>query len=405
MCLRLFATALLAVFAIPGVAVALWNDQLEIFAAQSISQDDNIFRLGRSVDPTPILGTTATGDRYLSTSAGVRFDVPVSAQRFIGSATVERRRHDRFSNLDLDGHVAEVAWLWQVGRRFDGRVGYSNEYLLGSFANLQGGIQTRSPNFIRLRRTLGEAGIQLATNWELRGSLAERQHSNSAPEFQVSDARIDEADLTLNFTSRSGNSIGLSVQSESGWLPRRQLVGGVLVDNSYEQRSAATVLDWRITEPSRVNVRVGRVSRSYRDVYERDFSGWTLDAEYDWRPTTRFSMTALAERNISASEEVNIGFVFVERLALRPRLRITDRFELSANIEHSEREYLGDPALQLIEGSRVTEQGRAAGLTLGWTATSLVHLSLAWRRQERDSVLQFAEYEAELLTFQVRVTL
>jgi exopolysaccharide biosynthesis operon protein EpsL len=403
--LCLLATTLFAAICVPGVTVALWNDQLELFAAQAISQDDNIFRLGRSVDPLPILGTTHTGDRYLSTSAGLRFDIPVSAQRFVGSATLERRRYDRFSNLDLDAHAADIAWLWQLGRRFEGRVGYSNDFLLGSFANLQGGIQTRSPNFIRLRRAYGQAGFRLATNWELRGSMAERQHSNSALEFRVSDARIDEADLGLYFTARSGNRVGLMVQSESGWLPRRQLVGDMLINNSYEQRAAAVVFDWRISEPSRMGLRIGQVSRSYRELTERDFSDWMLVASYEWRPSARFSLTALAERNISASEEVNIGFVFVERLALRPRLRVTERFELSANIEHSDRAYLGDSALRLIEGPRVNEQGRVLGLTMGWMATPLVHLNLGWRRQERNSVLRFAEYESELLTFEVRVTL
>jgi hypothetical protein len=66
-------------------AHALWEDRLALFALETVTHDDNVFRISSAVDPASVLRSSSAGDTYQTTSLGVNLDVPVSRQRFRGS--------------------------------------------------------------------------------------------------------------------------------------------------------------------------------------------------------------------------------------------------------------------------------------------------------------------------------
>jgi hypothetical protein len=211
--------------------------------------------------------------------------------------------------------------------------------------------------------------------------------------------------LTLSYLPGSGNRAGFRWQKQTGRLPVRQLVGGMLVDNSYEQHRASLLVDWTLSEQSRVDLSLGRASRSYPQSAARNYSDWEFSAGYEWRPRAGFSLTAVAQNGVSDTEEINIGLVVVKRLALTPTLRLGDGVTLSAYVELSDRKYLGDPGLEAIDGSAVTERFHVVGLTVAWTPIPRLRLGFAWRKQRRDSTLSFANYDADVVEFEARVSL
>src|SRR6267143_2556770 len=106
-------------------AVALWDDKLELFAAQAVTRDDNAFRISSGLDPAAAPGLSSKGDTYSTTSLGFNLDIPVSRQRFQGGVTWNKTRWDRFTILNLDGHQGRGTWLWQVGNDISGQQGYT----------------------------------------------------------------------------------------------------------------------------------------------------------------------------------------------------------------------------------------------------------------------------------------
>ena len=60
-------------------ATALWKDKVEVFVAETITHDDNVFRLSDASDPATTIGSSSKGDTYTTTLLGFRFDVPVSS--------------------------------------------------------------------------------------------------------------------------------------------------------------------------------------------------------------------------------------------------------------------------------------------------------------------------------------
>src|SRR4051812_47869756 len=81
----LHAGALAAALLFPSTSWALFDDRLLLFIEETVTHDNNVFRIPSNASPAP--GGGPRGDTYYKTSAGLSFDVPVSRQRFQGGYT------------------------------------------------------------------------------------------------------------------------------------------------------------------------------------------------------------------------------------------------------------------------------------------------------------------------------
>jgi exopolysaccharide biosynthesis operon protein EpsL len=384
-------------------AVALWDDRLELFVTQTLTRDDNVFRISSGLDPAAALGSSSKGDTSSTTSLGFNLDVPVSRQRFQGGVTWNKTRYDRFTVLNWDGHQGQGIWLWQVGNDISGKLGYTETLSLGWLANVQSGVQSSTPNFLTTRRAFLNAAYMLTPRWRLRGEAGRLKQSNEVPERKVNDASTDSVDLTVSYVMPVDNQIGLGTRVEESRLPNRQFVAGDLFDNSYRQQSVAAVTDWTLTGSSRVSARVGSVRRSYTQLPQRDFEGSTFRAAYDWTPTGKLTLTATAQKDISTIEQVNIGLVLVKGVALRPALRLTDKVNLAGAFEYSNREYRSDPVLVLGIVPIRTDRVRSAAVTVSYRPIRTVTLQMALLHETRSSTVAFGDYAANVVSVTARL--
>jgi exopolysaccharide biosynthesis operon protein EpsL len=384
-------------------AVALWDDRLELFVAQTLTRDDNLFRISSGVDPVAALGSSSKGDTYSTTSLGFNLDVPVSRQRFQGGVTWNKTRYDRFTILNLDGYQGRGIWLWQVGNDISGQLGYTETLILASLANVQSGVQSSTPNFLTTRRAFFNAAYLLTPRWRLQGEAGRLKQSNEVPERQVNDTSIDSVDLTVSYVTPVNNQIGLGMRVDDGRLSNPQLVAGNLFDNSYRQQNVAAVADWTLTGSSHLSARVGSSRRSYAQLPQRDFEGATFHAAYDWRPTGKLTLTATAQRDISATEEIFVGFVLIKGVALRPTLRLSDKVNLAGVVEYSNREYRSDPALVLGDVPTRTDRVRSAAVTVSYRPIRTVTLQMAVLHETRSSTVAFGDYAANVVSVSARL--
>jgi exopolysaccharide biosynthesis operon protein EpsL len=381
-----------------GDARALWDDRLELFISESVTRDDNVFRVSSGADRAPVPGTSAKGDTYQTTSLGFNFDVPVARQRFRGGLNWNDTHYERFSFLDLTGRNGRAEWLWQLGNELSGQMGYTETLALASLANIQNGVQSTTPNPLLIRRAFFNAAYLLTPRWQLQAEASRREQANGVPAFQVNDVSVDAGALAVRYISPAKNQIGLSVGAEEGRFPNQQLSP---FDNAYRQQSVALVTEWTIAGHSYLRARAGRVSRSHVRIPRRDFEGAAYHAEYDWKPTGKLTLTAVAQRDISAVEEVNTSFVLVEGIALRPALRLTENLSLQGNFEQSDRDFLGDPLLGSTPAR--TERVRLAGLTLAYRPMRTLTLEIAMRRESRSSSVVAGDYTANVASVSARI--
>jgi len=390
-----------------GNAHALADGQFEPFASYAVTRDDNVFRLSSASDPATVLGTPSTADTFNTASAGLNFDVLAGRQRFVGGVWVNDNNYDQFTVLDFTEVHGRAAWHWQAGDGFSGRVGATTDRALASLANVQGGVQLGTPNALHTRKAFLDAAYLLTPQWRLRGEVNRLEQANAVAALTVNDMTSDGADLELRWLSPAGNQIGLALQAQDASLPNLQPVGASLIDNSYQQSRVRLVTDWTLSGHSHLIASAGMVSRRYVQLPERDYETGIFHAAYEWTPTGKFTLFAMARRDIAAPDEVNAGvnvsFVLDQSIALRPVYRMTEKVSLSGVLSLSDWEYLGDPGQTLGTVPPRTDRVRNALLALTYQPMRVLRLELALRRETRSSTADLGDYEVKVASLSARL--
>lgn len=348
-------------------AFALWDDKLKLFAEEKITHDDNLFRLSKDLDPV--------GDTYHTTSLGFNLDAPVSRQRFQVDYTWNATRFNRSTDLDFDGHDARAIWLWQLGNDASGQLGYTDTSALASFAN----TQSRTPDPLRTQQAFFNASYLVTPRWRFQSGISGLEISNSAPAFQSLDLDVLYTEVALSYVTPANSSVGLSARTEDGRYPKSP------TDNAYRQYRAGILADWNPTGMSHVSARADRVSRRYAQVPQQDFDGNTARAQYDWKPTGKFSLAALAQRDIFPYQDIGSSFVLVKGVTLRPTLNVTEKIDVSGTLDYSIRDYLGNPGQASGVSPRRTDRVRSVAATVSYRPARTLTLLMSAQREARSS--------------------
>jgi len=383
-----------------GDASALLGDSLELYVAETVTHDSNLFRLSKDRDANAFLGTSQRSDTYNTTTAGFNLDMPVSRQRFQAGFAVNQVHYSHFSDLDYTGHNGHAQWLWQAGNQWSGQLGYTEALTLGSFANFQG----RRSNLIKVDRFFGNATYLITPSWQLQAGLAEQSQRNRDVTRNTNDVDISSADVSLSYVSPSSNRIGLTLRQDEGSYLHRQLVGGNFYDNGYTQRAGGLAAQWAVTGKSRLDFRLERVQRDFDQLAQRNYTGTIYRAAYDWKATGKFSLMAVAQRDISSTEDIRTSFVLVRGVSLVPTWDLTDKIKISGNVDYSTRDYLGDPGLVLGTLSGRTDRVRTVGLNLAYRPTRSVSVLLSGQREARTSNVTLTDYTANIVSLNARLS-
>jgi len=359
-------------------AFALWDDKLKLFAEEKVTRDDNIFRLPKDVDPVSANGSTISrGDTYRTTSLGLNLDVPMSRQRLQADYTWNATRFNRLADLDFNGHDARAAWLWQLGNDASGQLGYTETFALASFAN----IQRSTPDPLKVQQAFFNAAYLVTPRWRLQAGASGLELSNGAEAFQGLDLNVLYTEVAVSYVTPANTSVGLSARTEDGRYPKSP------TGNAYGQYRAGIVADWTPTGVSRVSARADHVSRHYAQVsqQQQDFDGNTARAEYDWKPTGKFSLAGVVQRDIFPYQDIGSSFVLVKGVLLRPTLGLTEKIDVSAILDYSIREFLGNPGLPSGVSSNRTDRVRSATATISYRPARMFTLQLSAQREARSS--------------------
>ena len=372
-------------------ALALWDDKVTPFVEEKVTRDDNVFRAPESTGPV--------SDTYSTTSLGLNLDVPVSRQRFQGGYAWNATRFNRLTSLDFDGHDARAVWLWQLGNDLSGQLSYTENFALAPFAY----TQSTTPDPLKSRQAFFNGAYLVTPRWRVQAGAGLFDQTNGDPAFASSDVKISSTDVSLSYVTPANTSIGLSERIENGRYPNRNFVPGDSLDDSYHQISRGIIADWTVTGVSHLVARASWVNRSYPNTPQSDLDGYTAVAEFDWKPTGKFSLTGVVRRDISPYQAIQSSFVLVKGVTVRPTLSVTQKIDVSANLDYGTWYYLGDPGL--VSGGtqgRVDRVGSATAI-LSYKPVQRITLQISALREVRSSNVPNADYHANVAYFVARL--
>jgi exopolysaccharide biosynthesis operon protein EpsL len=387
----LLATAAL----VPLPAAALFKDRVEVFAAENVTYDDNVFRLSPGVDTRSAIGSDTRSDTISTTSVGASLDLPYSLQRFQASYTWFANRYNHFDTLNFNGHSARAAWLWAVTPELTGDLGYTDTRTLANFANL---IGTRNRDILRTKQGFADAVWFPVSTWRVSAGAATVDQRHDDPAQRFNDIETATGVAGIAYVTPRNDRLGVEARTERGRSPHDDLRGTEL-DNAYHQHSFGVVAHWIPTGHSTLDGRVDWVKRDYDQRSTRDFDGVTFRAAHTWTPTGKVTVVSSVYRDLGPVVDVQSGsFVLVKGVAVKPSWAATDKLTLGGDAEYNVWEYRGDP----LAGD-FTHHVRTFGVNLTYQATPKIQVQGGYIHEMRTSTAPLADYKDDVVNVLARV--
>ena len=386
------AGALLA----PASSWALFDDHVEFWAAYNVTDDTNVLRLSKNLNPAAIAAVPPKKDDTISTAhLGVSLNVPISQQNVQAEYTWFQSKYRYYKDLDNTGHTARVHLGWLVQQVFTGTLGYNESQGLASFNN----IQRNLPDLVTSRSAYWTGNWMVTPRYRASAALTAGETEHSAVERSLNNIRIESGELGLSYVTPLDNSAGVVARFEHGRLPHETLLAGLPFDNEYRQYGAGATVTWIPTGLSRFDGRAEWVRRTYDQNTQRNYRGPILRALYTWAPSGKLTIAASLSRDVGPADDVQTSFVLVTGGYVRPRWAVSDKVTVQANAEYNVWDYHGD----FVTGQTYRNRVRTFGASIAYRPTRKVLLQAGWNRETRASDLLTGDYEVDVAFIEGRV--
>jgi exopolysaccharide biosynthesis operon protein EpsL len=380
--------------AAPLPAAALFNDRVELFAAENVTWDNNVYRLD---DRTG----NVVSDRISTTSLGITGNIPVSLQTFQFAYTWFATRYNKIDDLNFNGHTARAAWLWAITPRLTGDVGYGESQTLANFAQFVG---NRTKDVIRTRQAYANAVWFATPSWRVNGATGWSDQKHDDPARKLFDIETTTGEAGITYVTAQDNRLGVALRGERG-KSKDAVVNPLqapIPDNSYKQAGAGITGHWVVTGHSTLDGHAEYTRREYDVDSRRDYSGPTLRLTHTWTPTGKIEVLSTLRREISPIDEVqSSNFVLVKGASVKPKWKLTDKITLSGSAEYAIWNYRADALLQ-----QASYEHRVRSFALGilYRFSPRFMLQGGYLHEKRTSSLPIAGYDVDVFNVEGRIS-
>ena len=347
-------------------------------------RDDNLLRLesGEISDTVTRLG------------AGVRH-----SQRIIGRQTLNLEgradyyKFQEFRELDHLAYSALADWRWEIGNDLSGSIAFGRERRLADLS------ETRSTarRLVTATRVAASGGYLVTPRLRLRTGIAAAQAERTAAAF--AETRATSVVAAAEYVSPLRNTLGVEVRGTDGDAPQDEEVGAQLINNDYREREVALVATYAPGAQLRFDGRLGRTTRRYGDLPERDFEGSTWRVGAEWLLGNKTSLALALYKEPRSVIDIGASHVVAEGVSFGPSWAATNKLVFALRLLREQRAFEGDPALFLVPGTRQRdERTRAVRFGIGWEPQRHWEASFAIDRGERESNIDGRDYQYSALS-------
>ncbi|HEX4779792.1 MAG TPA: XrtB/PEP-CTERM-associated polysaccharide biosynthesis outer membrane protein EpsL [Usitatibacter sp.] len=391
----LLRCAACAALAAPASAWALFEDRVELWAAENITHDTNVLRLSKNMNPLEP-APAQLDDTIYTTHVGASLNAYEHQQHFTAEATYYRSNFHYFKDFDFDGYTLMGNWAWVLGPTASGTIGLTDQQGLASFNN----IQAATPDLVKTRQLYATGNWNLTPRWRANGGLTVGASEHGDEARKVNDIDVGTAEAGLSYVTPLDNSFGVVTRFEHGRLPHALDLNGIPFESRYNQSGLGAMMTYVLSGHSRLEARAEYVNRRYNaGSPQQSYNGPIGRALYIWTPTAKITVNASISRDVGPAEDITSSFVLVTGGYIRPQWQITDKVTIKANAEYNVWDYRGDEAV----GGNFTHHQRLIGVSVAYRPTQKILLQAGYNHEKRTSTLLFGDYDDEVFFVEGRI--
>lgn len=393
---QLFCCLLVACLAPSVYADA--DDTVNVYLAEGIQQDSNLFRQSAQEQR----------DAIQTTSATLAFAKPLALQRFSLDATVIDYRYSKNHYLDYRATNYNAAWNWALTHRLTGVLSANQTEAQTSFVDYSLGTPLTHPIVRRTNVNHLGAEWQVMGGWRLVGGLTNNQQANSSTFTAQNSYELNTWEAGAKYIWPAGSSLQLLQREGNGTYKDRVLVGLDILpapfnpqyDTGFSQSETEARLYVPLTGKSMIDGKLAHQSRQHDHFSQRDYSVNIGRVDYTWLPTGNLSVVSGLRREVAAYQTIISSYYVTDGINIQPAWQISPKVVMRFNYDWQRRKYEGT----LISGQpEWRDQLQSARIGVDWVPVRWATLSTSYQRDTRRSTRDNFDFNANIVSVTARL--
>ena len=365
-----------------------------VYAQAGLMYDDNIFRLGRGLDPNgPRPGNQS--DTVMRLGVGAAYDQRIfGRQNLFLTARGEYYDFFDYSEMDHFAYGLNGEWRSEWGNDFTTAFG------AGRVRRLVDPSEIRRPvvNFITADRFYGRAAYRLLADWQVRGAGEFNTAERTGPSVEALELESGSATIGMDYVTPLGNALGVEFRRATGEATVAPEVDPTFGSDAaeYVEREVAGTATYVAGTTLRFLGRVGRTNRTYSNFGARDFTGTTYRGALEYRPGSKTMLDFELYRSPQSIIDIAASHVLLTGTAFGVSWAPTIKLVFSGRMITERRQYTA-PA-SVIVGGAADETAHIFRLGAGWEPRRFIELSAGIEYGNRSTNIAFRDYDYTQLT-------
>jgi hypothetical protein len=331
----------IAVAPLEDVGALQRTNRLILYAGDTFSYDNNVYRLPASVtDLTPLPGigrNPSREDDIESVTGGLDGEWLTGARQSVDvDLRADFNRYIRNTDLNNLSSLDRVVWNWGLGTALSGKVGADYTRVLGGFYNTQVynlDIVNRSDYFASLR-------YQIGPRWGIFGGLLGSNFTVTPSQSTFNNSRTKSFDVGADYTIEM-NRLGFDYRYNDTRAPNSIFLNGVLFDPDYREDRARVLLRYALTDKTIIDASAGYLQRQYPTSAIGSFSGEIWRAAFQWQPTPKTQLLVGVWQQLDADLTSQTDYFVDKGVSLTPEWIASEKLTFSATISRDTNNYIG----------------------------------------------------------------
>jgi hypothetical protein len=378
---------------------------LQLFVAEQLTYDDNLYRLPDSLqdDIGLLLGPGARHDDFLNRiSLGAEGRWVLSRQALALSLRFDDSRFHSNDSLDNSAGNGKAKWDWRAGDNLSGELGADYDRALASFAN----NRFLARDLVETTGVFWNATLLVRSNWSLLAGVRHAQTGHSAASRRFDDFDSDSGNARIEYKTALGNTFGWDYRYSESRFDRLATLFGLPFDRDYQESYSGFRTRYALTGKLTLDANAGYLKRDYpqspaQEINAGDFSGGTWEAAVQWQPTAKSGIRFAGWRRLSANLDAESDYFVAKGGSIEPVWNPTVKLIVALDLSYEEQEYLGSTVnFALLERRR--DRVNSQQLTVTYTPLQILQIDLVLRVEQRDSDRPLLRYDDKAATVAVR---
>lgn len=373
-------------------------DGFSLTLSETLSYDDNLFRLPSGTDPQPFTGKSERSSLIRTDLLGVGFDKRYSQQELHVAASVARYNYSNYDYLDFNASNGSLAWNWAFTPHLTGIVLAERTQTLNSFDDYRN-LTTR--NIRTNDNRVAGLDYELLGSWHVFAYATRYSSVSDDNSVALEDAYTsNSAQAGIKYVFPSASYISYIERKENGDYPGGSAQSPTLIDSGFDQRDHEIQAGWVLSGHTTLTGQIDRKERDHPNFAQRDYSGTVGQVSLSWKPTGKTTIVATAGRDFATYQTVYSNYIATDTLSIAPTWQITPKTALKAKLSRSSRDYLGEPFGPVAERRDTINSGQ---LELDWQAARSITVAAILEHDRRDSSYSGFDFTDTTATLNLRL--